>query len=792
MIKIRICYDKIRFLYKKFIQSAIFHVRMRESFMKSAMYQKQLINLEQLNRFEYQFIYDEGKNGKLSCPVCGEMVRLYLGIHHPPHFFHLHSETSACQDCEQTETTVQETSSEYVEQNGFRIPKSRAIVATPVEKSHFRKARKIKVSTSFNTTINEKSEPDHAYLQQLLNSRIKLDSNQQQAVTHIDGPLLVLAGAGSGKTRVLTTRAAFMLNEKNIPPNNMMLVTFTAKAAAEMKARLLHYPNVDRRAIQSLVVGTFHSIFYRILSFHFPNEWSHEQLLKFNWQKEKILKNAGKQLGFSEQEFAYDLALQQIGFWKNSLITPKQMKPNSEWEEKVAKLYTLYEEHKQQHAQFDFDDMLLGCYSMFQQHPDLLERYQQRFRYFLIDEFQDVNPVQYELIKLLSVHTKNVCAVGDDDQAIYSFRGSNPQYILDFAKDFPNTKIISLNQNYRSSHEIVTTANQIIKANRQRHIKQMQAQYTDKHAPILFYPYDEEEEATMIVTDIQEKIAAGANPADFAVLFRTHSSSRALFERLVYSSLPFKIDQDSDSFYERYIVRGMISFLRLSINEEDPTAIKQILPILFMKQTVLQDVKASSILNDCTLLEALSNVKTGFAFQERKLKQLVGIVRKLKQLKPITAIDLIEKEFDFSNFLKKQGNEANKWEKGSDDVKDLKVAVRNFRSIHEFLEHVDHINAMNKEIRRQSNQSNTITLSTIHRAKGLEYKTVYVVGIVDGSLPHDYALDSARNGDYAPLEEERRLLYVAVTRAREHLYLSVPEKRRGKTANQSRFLSPLF
>lgn len=767
-------------------------IRMREFSMKSANYLKQHIHLEQLNRFEYQTIYNEGKKGKLSCPVCGETVRLYLGVLHPPHFYHLHSVNATCQDTEHTELTIQETTPEHVEQNGFRIPKSRAIVATPIQKTHFRKARTIKVNAPFHSGKMTKQQSIDSYLHQLEKAGVKLDSNQQQAVTHLDGPLLVLAGAGSGKTRVLTTRAAFMLNEKNIPPSSMMLVTFTAKAAAEMKARLLHYPNVDRRSIQSLVVGTFHSIFYRILSFHFPKEWSHDHLLKFNWQKESILKNAGKQLGINDQEFAYDLALQQIGFWKNSLITPKQIKPDSEWEEKVVELYTIYEDHKRQHAQFDFDDMLLGCYSMFQEHPDLLERYQQRFRYFLIDEFQDVNPVQYELIKLLSVNTKNVCAVGDDDQAIYSFRGSNPKYILDFEKDFPKSTIISLNQNYRSSHEIVTTANQIIKANKERHIKQMQAQYTDTHAPILFYPYDEEEEATMIVTDMQEKIAAGASPSDFAVLFRTHSGSRALFERLAYSSLPFKIDQDSDSFYERYIVRGMLSFLRLSVNEEDQAAIKQMLPILFMKQSVLQDVKATSILKDCTMLEALSNVKTGFAFQERKLKLLLGIVRKLKQLKPLTAIDMIEKEFDLSNFLKKQGNEANKWEKGSDDVKDLKVAARNFRSIHEFLEHVDHINAMNKEIRKQANQSNAITLSTIHRAKGLEYKTVYILGVVDGSLPHDFALDSARNGDFAPLEEERRLLYVAVTRAREHLYLSVLEKRRGKTANQSRFLQTLY
>ncbi|MDP4105949.1 MAG: ATP-dependent helicase, partial [Bacillota bacterium] len=421
--------------------------------------------------------------------------------------------------------------------------------------------------------------------------------------------------------------------------------------------------------------------------------------------------------------------------------------------------------------------------------PQLLDQYQERFCYFLIDEFQDVNKVQYELIKLLSGKHQNVCAVGDDDQSIYSFRGSDPSYLLSFEEDFPDAKVITLDQNYRSTHEIVTTANQIIRLNKTRKIKKMKAQFSNGAAPVLFYPHDEEEEATMIVTDIQEKISMGASPSDFAILFRTHAGSRAIFERLANSNLPFIIDTDAESFYDRRIVKSILAFLKLSLNEDDTHAFSDILPSLFLKQSAVNDCKANSILNDCSLLEALGHLKLTHKFQEKKVKKVVELTRRLKYSSPSAAIETIEKEIGFQDFLKKRGDEASKLEKGSDDIKDLKVASKNFDSINALLDHASHMSSMNKEIKNMRKHfSDAITLSTIHRAKGLEYNTVYIIGTVDGSIPHDYALN---NGDSRAIEEERRLLYVAVTRAKEQLYLSLPDKRRGKKAKSSRFLAPL-
>ncbi|KKK37001.1 ATP-dependent DNA helicase Rep [Mesobacillus campisalis] len=757
--------------------------------MQTAYYKEKIINLPGIRREDFQKLYEDGKKGLLSCPVCGAPVRLYLGIHNRPHFYHHLSKAAACSDLPIQDAA--EEHPEHTEWGGFRLPTARGITAEEKEVA-YKPSQALRIKRPFTKKPVLSSEKQDSYIEKLKDAGISFDSNQQTAVTHTEGPLLILAGAGSGKTRVLTARTAYILKQLKVPANSMMLVTFTAKAAGEMKKRLIGYPGVYQDEAQRIVSGTFHSIFYKILLHHNRDKWSGEHLLKKDWQREQIVKDAGRTLSLDEKEFAYDLALQQIGLWKNSMILPKGVKPQSSWEEKTALLYQHYEETKDRSGLFDFDDMLLGCHSLFVDEPQLLESYQNRFTYFLIDEFQDINKVQYELIKMLSARTNNVCAVGDDDQSIYAFRGSDPSYLLEFERDFPGAEVVTLNQNYRSPHEIVETANSIIAGNTKRHQKEMKAQYSHEIKPMLFYPFDEEEEATMILTDLQEKIEQGAKPSHFAILFRTNTGSRAMFERLASSSLPFKLEQDNESFYERFMVRGLLAYFRLAINEDDSEAVRSILPSLFLKQSVFRDLQAESILKDCSMLEALSHVKTGFAFQEQKLKKLVPMVRSLAMLSPLAAIERVEKELGYQDFIKKRGSEGNKMEKGSDDIRDLRVAARKFKNISELIDHADHMTAMNKEIKVLGKRhDDAVILSTIHRSKGLEYKYVYVLGAVDGSLPHDYALDSARNGDLLPLEEERRLLYVAVTRAMEQLFISVPIYRRGRKAHPSRFLTQL-
>ncbi|MGS2777829.1 UvrD-helicase domain-containing protein [Robertmurraya sp. GLU-23] len=760
--------------------------------MKIAMKNNEKVNLDILDRENYQFVYDEAKKGKLHCPICKEQVRLYLGIQEKPYFYHMLRKHFNCKELESTSTEMANESIEYVERNGFKIPVTRMIVS-PAKHHTFQPSIYVKASPSFQPTVRQETNITSHYIKRLFNNGFQLDDQQLKAVTTVNGSVLVVAGAGSGKTRVLTTRAAYMLCELKIDPKSIMLVTFTAKAATEMKERLIQYPLLSSTDINRLLTGTFHSIFYRILAFHEPERWHPSKLIKKDWQKDQILKEGGKTISLDEKEFAYDLALQQIGYWKNTFLLPQDVQTASRWEEQVLHLYKYYEQEKEKKNLFDFDDMLIGCYKYLSNHPDVLEMYQNRFQYFLIDEFQDINKVQYELIKLLSRNTENLFAVGDDDQSIYAFRGSDPNYLLSFEKDFPNSKMIILNENYRSSHEIISTANRIIEKNTARRKKIMQAQYQHSLSPMLFYPFDEEEEATMIVQDIHEKLQNGYVPNDIAILYRTNTGSRAVFERLATTSFPFRIDLDSENFYERYLVKSMLSFLRLIINEDDQHAISQILPVLFIRQSVMTDLKANSILNDCSMLECLSNISTGHAFQERKLKKLLPSIRSLKGRTPLECIEFIEKEVGFGDYLKKRGNEGNSLEKGSDDIRDLKVAAKNFQTIIDFLDHTKHMSAMNKEIKQLSKQlEQAITLSTIHRAKGLEYRVVYILDVVDGGIPHDYALESLRNGESAPIEEERRLLYVAITRAKEECYIAIPHKRRGKNAKPSRFLAPIL
>ncbi|MGX1900594.1 UvrD-helicase domain-containing protein [Thermolongibacillus altinsuensis] len=721
--------------------------------MNEAIYKGKVIHLQTIAREKYQLIYEQSLRKKLTCPACGEPVLFYLGIEKKPHFYHEHKPMCIPQSVDQGNVI------------SFVSP-------SPLSLKEKRKNEKLS-----------------GYLQQLKEANIDLDASQIKAVRKINGPLLVLAGAGSGKTRVLTARTAYMICEKQIDPKSIMLVTFTTKAAKEMSNRLCTYPGIAHSGIP--VIGTFHSLFYRMLQHFDPIRWHHHRLIKWDWQKEQLLKEIGREVGIDERDFAYDEAIQQISYWKNTLTPVHSLSPKNEWEEHVIYLYTKYEEIKRMRGQFDFDDMLIGCYEMLHENHDLLMRYQERFRYFLIDEFQDINKVQYEIVKLLSSHTNHICVVGDDDQAIYAFRGSDPSFIFQFQQDFPNVETVTLTENYRSTHQIVSLANKIISFNRTRMPKQMHAQFDLNLHPTFFFPYDEEEEATMIAHDIQERIKAGAEPHEFAVLCRTHAATRALFERFSQLRLPFVVDSDGESFYKRRIVRYLLGYLKLSLDPNDEEAMNDVLAALFLKQTALNDLKAISIIDDCSLVEALLKLEDIQPFQKQKLRNIVPLFQTLAHLKPFEAIETIEKDMGFSDFVKKRGNEGNAIERGSDDIRDVKVVAKKFKTVRAFLSHIEKMIAQHEQMKREK-QENAIQLTTIHRAKGLEYNYVYVLSAVDGHLPHDYALDAYRNGETAPLEEERRLLYVALTRAKYGLFISVPTMRRLKKANASRFVSPFL
>ncbi|MGE0909567.1 ATP-dependent helicase [Bacillus atrophaeus] len=751
--------------------------------MKCARLNDRTIHLHTYSREHYQFLYEEAVKGHLFCAHCGRPVIMRLDILQEPEFLHREKgDFSACEEaCHSTPRKQEAKKEDYEESGVFRLPKGKAISAdkSPVL-TEWQPPRKINPGTPFL----KKPEAQHLSLF----PTIGLNTDQLQAVTETEGPLLVLAGAGSGKTRVLTARAAHMIEHLGVSPENMLLVTFTTKAVAEMKERMANEYGLAPQHVGRLVTGTFHSLFYKILYHYDSSKWNGDHLLKMEWQKEQYIKKALYEEGADEKEFPVDQAIQQISYWKNSYLPGERIPLKDEWEKQVYRLYEHYERQKKEHGQFDFDDMASACYELFQSRPDILEHYQTRFTYILIDEFQDINPVQYKIMQMLASPEQNLCCVGDDDQSIYAFRGSSPSFILDFQKDYPGAKTVYLTANYRSTHPIVSSADLVVRKNKKRYVKTLEATRDDVQHPVLFYPYDEEEEATMVVSDIKEKIQNGARPEDFAVLYRTNSGGRAIYERLHQSSVPYTADRGVQSFYSRRIVRQILAYLYVSQNEDDTEAIKHLLPALFLKQSVLNTLKALSITEDCSMVKALTKLPDLKPFQLNKIKKIVPFFASLRTMKPVEAITFAEGKMGFSEYLKKRGNEGNKLEKGSDDLRDVKVAAKKFKTIPDFLAHVDHMRAAEKN----KTAENGVQLMTVHRSKGLEFKTVYVLGAVDGSIPHDFSLETARKGDETALEEERRLLYVAMTRAEQHLYISCPANRRGKTAHRSRFLQPLM
>ncbi|NEU29640.1 ATP-dependent helicase [bacterium LRH843] len=758
--------------------------------MQVAYYQDKVIYLPAYDREKWQQLYMASTKGDITCIHCHVPLRMEIGIEKPAAFYHP-QKTDECSEATtlmETKFKKEQSTSEQVTESAFQIPVRRSISNSENSDTAWKSPETIKAIPPFHAKINKPGTSQTGYRLTLRENGIQIDDKQWEAVTTTEGPLLILAGAGSGKTRVLTSRTAYMLAEQHYSPRELILITFTAKAAKEMKDRMQIYPGIDSAILKQLVVGTFHSIFYKMLLHHEPVKWDPANLLKFDWQRQAMLKEAAREIDIDEKEFAFDQALTQISWWKNHLLSPEQVKTTDIWEERTAYLYKRYEQMKGAKAFFDFDDMLLGTYQLLSGHPALLRKYQQRFSYVSVDEFQDINKVQFQLISMLTEPSKNLCVVGDDDQSIYAFRGSDPAYILSFPDHYPNSKVVILNENYRSNHEIISSANNVIATNRTRFPKTLQAQTSIDQAPLLFYPYDEEEEATMVVTDIKKQIEQGAKPRHFAILFRTNSAARAMIERFISSCIPFQLDIDGESFYRRKAIRRILAYLRLALNPDDTHALTDLVAALFLKQQVVQEIKSISILKDCTFVEALPQIQGLQPFQSKKLSSLPEKFKQLAKKSPVEAISFIESDMGFNDYIKKQGNEGNKMEKGSDDIRDLKVVATQHTKLQYFLDYVDHMTTTYENLRKQRGQQEAVQLMTIHRAKGLEFKHVYLIGAVEGGLPHDYALDAWRDGNDKPIEEERRLAYVAITRSEESLKVSVPMMRRGKKAFRSRFV----
>ncbi|UED77875.1 UvrD-helicase domain-containing protein [Brevibacillus sp. DP1.3A] len=773
------------------------------------------------------------RQDKVRCPACASALRLHAGISFEPHFFH--PEGAECPLLTESGPASLDSLQAI---NETAATAFQAVLAATVEKEHsddntkeplafstkehseasideentktigsFRLPKKRTIGTSttppppapkppiFRKRLMPKKTISHMAEQMRDQS---LHPGQQQAVHATEGPFLILAGAGSGKTRVMTARTTHLISDLGVKPNQIMVVTFTTKAADEIRQRIAR--QLPAGQARELIAGTFHSIFYRMLLHHQPERWDQQRLLKKDWQKWRLMRETGALLGHDDlatlKETEITEALGIISRWKNEYILPHEVayrEATSDAEKRAIQLYPLYEDTKKKHQWFDFDDMLIGCYEMLRDDPGLLRRYQERITYVMVDEFQDINRIQYETVKLLAAPQNNLCVIGDDDQSIYGFRGSDPQYILGFTKDFPQASTFTLEVNYRSHSSIVSLGYSLIGHNRERWAKDCQSFHREEGDTYLFEPEDEEEQASRIVDEIIHRREQGAILGECAILYRTNESARPILERLSEAGIPFHYTQEEDSFYQRQTVRWTLNYLRLALNPDDTDALKEILSTLYISAEMWNALRSQAIIEDKPILHVLPHLTQLKPYQRKHMQQINEILTACKEVPPAQALELIYEDGKLRDYLKKRAKDREDGrERWSDELQQILAASKRHATISDFLAYIDQMARQEKEWRTMRPlPDEAVHVLSIHRAKGLEYDHVFLPDLVEGALPHEYTLDELRKGGSGALEEERRLLYVAITRARHSLCIGIPRERFGRKTRTSRFIAEM-
>ena len=632
-----------------------------------------------------------------------------------------------------------------------------------------------------------------------------LNGPQREAVHHTEGPLLILAGAGSGKTRVLTHRIAYLIEEKGINPWNILAITFTNKAAGEMRERV---DQIVGFGAESIWVSTFHSTCVRILRRHIDRLGYDTNFTIYDTDDQKtLMKDVCKRLQIDTKVYRERNLLAAISAAKNELITPEEYRLQSEGDfgrQKIASVYEEYEKQMRANNALDFDDLLLKAVQLFQTQPEVLDYYQERFRYIMIDEYQDTNTVQFQLVSLLAAKYRNLCVVGDDDQSIYKFRGANIRNILNFEQVFEDARVIKLEQNYRSTSTILDAANAVIRNNRGRKEKTL---WTDngQGEKITFRQFDTAyDEAEYIVGDIKENIENGrCNYNDNAVLYRTNAQSRLLEEKLVAANIPYKI-VGGINFYARREIKDLLAYLKTIDNARDDLAVRRIInvPKRGIGLTSVNRLQEYALARDISFYEALlgadliPEIGRGLARLESFAALMEHFRTRADEISISQLLDEILETTGYIEELKTEGEiEAEARIENIDELKNKIAAYEEAcqeqgerPGLSGFLEEV----ALVADVDSLDENSDYVVLMTLHSAKGLEFPQVYLAGMEDGLFPSYMTITA---DDPEEIEEERRLCYVGITRAKEHLTLTCAKRRmvRGETQynKMSRFLKEI-
>ena len=614
----------------------------------------------------------------------------------------------------------------------------------------------------------------------------KLNEPQREAVYHTDGPLLILAGAGSGKTRVLTHRIAYLIGERDVNPWNILAITFTNKAAEEMRQRV---DNLVGFGAESVWVSTFHSACVRILRRFIDRLGYENHFTIYDTDDQKtLIKEVCRKVDVDTKVFKERSLLSAISSAKNEMILPDEFELNAGGDfakMKIAKVYREYEAQMRANNALDFDDLLVKTVQLLQTQPDVLESYQERFRYIMVDEYQDTNTVQFQLVSLLAGKYKNLCVVGDDDQSIYKFRGANIRNILDFEHEFPDAKVIKLEQNYRSTGNILNAANSVIANNHGRKEKSLWTENGEGEL-IRLRQFDTAfDEADFIGEDIKSAVRQGGSYNDSAVLYRTNAQSRLLEEKFIAMNIPYKI-VGGVNFYARREIKDLLAYLKTIDNGRDDVAVRRIInvPKRGIGLTTINRIQESATERGIGFYEALlaPGMIAGVGRSATKLDSFAALIEYFKTLaEEMNITDLLQEVIEKTGYIESLENEDKEEAKTrKENIDELISKAATYEescqdkdekaTLSGFLEEV----ALVADIDSLDEDQEYVVLMTLHSAKGLEFPRVYLAGMEDGLFPGYMSINA---GDREELEEERRLCYVGITRAEQELTLTSARRR---------------
>ncbi len=623
----------------------------------------------------------------------------------------------------------------------------------------------------------------------------ELNPMQKKAVEQTEGPCLVIAGAGSGKTKVLTYKIAYLMQEKNIKPWNILAITFTNKAANEMKERV---QKLVGDAINDIWLGTFHSICVRILRKFIDRLGFDNSFVIFDTSDQKTLvKNCLKELNIDSKMFTEKSVINEISNAKNEMLEPEQYQAKYAGDyrkEIIGKTYTLYQKKLRENNAIDFDDIINFTIKILTNNSDVLEYYSEKFQYCLVDEYQDTNKSQYTLVSLLASRYGNLTAVGDADQGIYSFRGADISNILNFEKDFPGTQIIKLEQNYRCTGNILKAANSVIKHNESKYEKKLWTENEEGTHPTIFCGDDEYEEASYIVEQINDlKREEYLKNKDFVILYRMNSQSRAIEDVLRREDVPYKI-VGGLKFYERKEIKDTIAYLRLIANQSDNLSLERIInePKRGIGKTSIEGIEQISNENNISMYEVIKNADKYMPRIYNNTREFINVIEELKTLE-LSISELIKQTLNKTGYTQSLKNENTvEAESRIENIEEFLTVAIEFekeaadKSLNEFLNSI----SLSSDTDKLEDADNMVTLMTLHSAKGLEYPVVFLVGMEEGIFPGYKSMDNPKD-----LEEERRLCYVGITRAKQNLFLTFAKKRTifGSTSynSPSRFIKEI-